>query len=164
MVLICCQGVVSCIHHSPPFWCPFLQDCLFQVLWPCMCMCLHHLDLPFWSATHLFLWRSGHLCENQFIAIFLLHVYGLLYENSNCFNFSWDQKTSHPEVGQSLQMLFEDTVDIGYKAGGGTRKNWPYNQYGLISDIPMEGPGEGGERANMSWDRNLVKKVQWLSC
>ena len=38
-----------------------------------------------------------------------------------------------------------NTVHIGYKAGGGTRKNWPYNQYGLISDVTMEGPGEGLE-------------------
>ena len=36
-------------------------------------------------------------------------------------------------------------MHIGYKAGGGTRKNWPYNQYGLISDVTMEGPGEGLE-------------------
>ena len=37
------------------------------------------------------------------------------------------------------------TVHIGYKAGGGTRKNWPYNQYGLISDITMEGAWRGGK-------------------
>ena len=37
------------------------------------------------------------------------------------------------------------TMDIGYKAGVGTRKNWPYNQYGLISDVTMEGAGEGVE-------------------
>ena len=36
-------------------------------------------------------------------------------------------------------------MHIGYKAGVGTRKNWPYNQYGLISDVTMEGPGEGVE-------------------
>ena len=42
---------------------------------------------------------------------------------------------------------FHNTVHIGYKAGGGTRKNCPYNQYGLISDIPMEGP---------------VKRVEWF--
>ena len=32
------------------------------------------------------------------------------------------------------------TVKICYKAGGGTGGNWPYNQYGLISDVNMEGP------------------------
>ena len=37
------------------------------------------------------------------------------------------------------------TMHIGYKAGVGTKKNWPYNQYGLISDVTMEGPGEGME-------------------
>ena len=36
-------------------------------------------------------------------------------------------------------------MHIGYKAGGGTRKNWPYNQYGLISDVTIEGCGEGVE-------------------
>ena len=40
---------------------------------------------------------------------------------------------------------FYNTMDIGYKAGVGTRKNWPYNQYGLISDVTMEGAGEGVE-------------------
>ena len=34
-------------------------------------------------------------------------------------------------------------MHIGYKAGVGTKKNWPYNQYGLISDVTMEGPGTG---------------------
>ena len=40
---------------------------------------------------------------------------------------------------------FSTTMHIGYKAGVRTRKNWPYNQYGLISDVTMEGPGEGVE-------------------
>ena len=40
---------------------------------------------------------------------------------------------------------FYCTMHIGYKAGVGTRENWPYNQYGLISDTTMEGPGEGLE-------------------
>ena len=34
-------------------------------------------------------------------------------------------------------------MHIGYKAEVGTRKNWPHNQYGLISDVTMEGAGEG---------------------
>ena len=41
--------------------------------------------------------------------------------------------------------LDDITMHIGYKAGVGTRKNWPYNQYGLISDVTMEGAGEGVE-------------------
>ena len=41
--------------------------------------------------------------------------------------------------------VYAHTMHIGYKAGVGTRKNWPYNQYGLISDVTMEGPGEGVE-------------------
>ena len=50
----------------------------------------------------------------------------------------------------SSKLTIETTVHIGYKAGGGTRKNWPYNQYGLISDIPMEGPVKRVEWADMS--------------
>ena len=30
------------------------------------------------------------------------------------------------------QLRFMCTMHMGYKAGGGTRKNWPYNQYGII--------------------------------
>ena len=41
--------------------------------------------------------------------------------------------------------LFLYTLHIGCKAVVGTRKNRPYNQYGLISDVTMEGPGEGVE-------------------
>ena len=50
----------------------------------------------------------------------------------------------------ALTIVSAYTVHIGYKAGGGTRKNWPYNQYGLISDIPMEGPVKRVEWADMS--------------
>ena len=42
------------------------------------------------------------------------------------------------QISWALRPAKQGTMHIGYKAGVGTRKNWPYNQYGLISDIPME--------------------------